>query len=387
MRKLAIISSHPIQYYAPWFRYLAGVHGLETKVFYLWDFGVTQQIDPGFKQVIQWDIPLLEGYNYTFVPNTSSSPGTDHFWGLQNPALLSQVQSYRPNAVLLMNYNYASLYRFLLANTQIPLLFRGDSHRLLCQTNVKAWVKRQWIRQIYQQFAACLYVGKANYDYFRYHGVSEDQLFFSPHAIDNDRFFAQADSATEQAALWKRELGIPENQAIVLFAGKFEPKKRPQDLLQAFLAANLPEVSLLFVGTGSLESTLKADAKAHPNIYFAPFQNQSLMPRTYAIADLVVLPSYAADETWGLSINESMCLSKPVIVSSLVGCAYDLVRPGVNGLRFTAGNITELIQCLREAFSDRTRLKDWGKAGRELISGYSYTQSTQGLQQALAAIQ
>ena len=387
MRKLAIISSHPIQYYAPWFRYLAGVHGLQTKVFYLWDFGVTQQIDPGFKQVIQWDIPLLEGYDYTFVPNTSRNPGTDHFWGLQNPALLSQVQSYRPNAALLMNYNYASLYRFLLANTQIPLLFRGDSHRLLCQTDVKSWVKRQWIRQIYQQFAACLYVGKANYEYFRYHGVSDDRLFFSPHAIDNDRFFAQTDGATEQAASWKRELGIPENQAIVLFAGKFEPKKRPQDLLQAFLAADLPGVSLLFVGTGSLESTLKAEAKAHPNIYFAPFQNQSLMPRTYAIADLVVLPSYAADETWGLAINESMCLSKPVIVSSLVGCAYDLVRPGVNGLRFIAGDMTELTQCLREAFSDRTRLKDWGKAGQELIASYSYTQATKGLQQALAAIQ
>lgn len=387
MQKLAIVTSHPIQYYAPWFRYLASVSNLTIKVFYLWDFGVTQQVDQGFKQALQWDIPLLEGYDYEFVPNTSKSSGTHHFLGLQNPTLLSQVRSYQPDAVLLMNYNYASLYRFLFANTQIPLLFRGDSHRLLPQTGVKSWAKRQWISQVYQRFAACLYVGKANYDYFRYHDVPEEQLFFSPHAIDNERFFAQTASATEQATLWKRELGIPEHHAVVLFAGKFEPKKRPQDLLRAFLAANLPEVSLLFVGTGPLEQTLKAEAADHSNIYFAPFQNQSLMPRTYAIADLVVLPSYSAHETWGLAINEAMCLGKPVIVSSLVGCAYDLVRPGINGLRFTAGDMTELTQCLREAFSDRTRLQHWGKAGRELVSSYSYTQATRGLQQALDTIQ
>jgi glycosyltransferase involved in cell wall biosynthesis len=387
MQKLAIITSHPIQYYAPWFRYLVSTENLEIKVFYLWNFGVTQQVDQGFKQVVQWDIPLLEGYDYTFVPNTSSNPGTHHFWGLQNPTLLSQVQSYHPDAVLLMNYNYASFYRFIVTNRQFPLLFRGDSHRLLPQIGFKAWAKRQWIRQVYQQFAACLYVGKANYDYFRYHGVPKEQLFFSPHAVDNERFFAQTANAIEQAALWKQELGIPKHHAVVLFTGKFEPKKRPQDLLHAFLAAHLSDVSLLFVGTGSLEPMLKAEANPHANIFFAPFQNQSFMPRTYAIADLVVLPSYDAYETWGLAINEAMCLSKPVIVSSLVGCAYDLVHPGINGMRFTAGNIAELTQCLREAFSDRTRLQYWGKAGRELISSYSYSQATQGLQQALATIQ
>ena len=382
MQKLAIITSHPIQYYAPWFRYLASVDNLSIKVFYLWDFGVTQQVDQGFKQVVQWDVPLLDGYDYTFVPNTSSSPGTQHFWGLQNPTLLSQVRNYQPDAALLMNYNYDSLYRFIFTNTEIPLLFRGDSHRLLPETSFKAWVKRQWIRQIYQRFAACLYVGKANYDYFRYHDVPDKQLFFAPHAVDNDRFFAQTNHAIEQAALWKRELGIPEHHAVVLFAGKFEPKKRPQDLLHAFLAANLPEMSLLFVGTGSLEQMLKAEAKEHTHIYFAPFQNQSFMPRTYAIADLVVLPSCGSHETWGLSINEAMCLARPVIVSSHVGCAQNLVQPYENGLVFPAGDVSALATALREAFDDHNRLKQWGNQSRDIISRYIYSQATQCLLQA-----
>jgi glycosyltransferase involved in cell wall biosynthesis len=383
MKRLAIITSHPIQYYAPWFRYLAKQGELEFRVFYLWDFGVRQQIDPGFQQVIEWDIPLLEGYEYEFVPNVSDRPGTKHFWGLQNPSLIQQVKQYQPDTVLLMNYNYASLYRFLWQWKTTPIIFRGDSHRLVTDQGWKTWLKQQWISQVFRRFAACLYVGKANYHYFRSQNVSPERLFFSPHAIDNDRFFAQATEATAQAAIWKQALKIPANHAVILFAGKLIPKKRPLDLLQAFINAKLPEVSLLFVGNGELESELKTQATNHPHVYFAPFQNQSQMPRTYAIADLVVLPSYGSGETWGLVINEAMCLAKAVLVSDHVGCAADLVHSHQNGLVFPAGDIPALVESLQIAFADRDRLADWGQQGRRIINNYSYARTTRGLLQAI----
>ncbi|MBD2017974.1 glycosyltransferase family 4 protein [Microcoleus sp. FACHB-53] len=383
MNKLAIITSHPIQYYAPWFRQLVAENDFSIKIFYLWDFGVSEQVDVGFKQSIQWDIPLLTGYDYEFVPNISSNPGTHHFWGLQNPSLLERVNLYKPDVVLLMSYNYASLYDFLWRWNcrQAPLLFRGDSHRLLSRTGAKEWLRRKFISLIYRRFAACLYVGKANYNYFRQHGVPPQRLFFSPHAVDNDRFFAQAEEATHQATLWKQKLGIPENHSVILFAGKFEDIKRPGTLLQAFLQANLSQVSLLFVGAGALESELRTQAASHPYIHFAPFQNQTLMPRTYAAGDLVVLPSYS--ETWGLVINEAMCMSRAVIASTHVGCAQDLIHPYGNGLVFPAGDVSALAACLKEAFSDRERLQRWGEESRKIIANYSYTQVTQGVKDAL----
>lgn len=384
MNKIAIITSHPIQYYAPLFRYWGSETCFSTKVFYLWDFGVTQQVDVNFQQPIQWDIPLLTGYDYEFVPNVSSKPGTQHFWGLQNPSLLERVKIYDPDAVLLMNYNYASLYNFLWHWNchQVPLLFRGDSHRLLPSAGVKAWVRQKFISLIYQRFVACLYVGQANYGYFRNHSVPSQKLFFAPHAVDNDRFFAQTEEANRQAMVWKQELGIPKNHSVILFAGKFELKKRPTDLLQAFLQANLPQVSLLFVGAGALESELRSQAK-HPYIHFAPFQNQSLMPRTYASADLVVLPSYGSWETWGLAINEAMCMSCSVIASTHVGCVSDLIQPYRNGLIFPAGDVSALTASLKEAFSNRERLRMWGEESRKIIVNYSYSETTRGLREAL----
>jgi len=385
MKKLAIITSHPIQYYAPWFRYLAGATDFSSKVFYLWDFGVTEQVDVDFQQPIQWDIPLLTGYDYEFVPNVSSNPGTHHFRGLQNPTLLQRVSTYEPDAVLLLNYNYASLYHFLSRwdRRQAPLLFRGDSHRLLPRTGIKEWVRRKLISLIYRCFSAVLYVGKANYGYFRYHGVPPQQLFFAPHAVDNDRFFAQAKEATHQAIVWRQKLGIPKDHSVVLFAGKFEAKKRPLDLLQAFLQADLPQVSLLLVGAGSLESELRSQAAGHPHIRFAPFQNQTLMPRTYTTADLVVLPSYGSEESWGLAINEAMCMSRPVIASTHVGCTQDLVQSYRNGLVFPAGNVSALAASLKEAFSERERLQIWGEESRKIVGTYNYSRITKGLREAL----
>ena len=135
------------------------------------------------------------------------------------------------------------------------------------------------------------------------------------------------------------------------------------------------------VGNGPLEPELRRQAAGAPNIFFAPFQNQTQMPRTYAAADLLVLPSES--ESWGLAVNEAMCLGLPIIVSHHVGCAQDLVHSGRNGLVFPAGDVEALTRALREACSDPERLQRWGEASRAIIQNYSYEQTTKGLLAAL----
>ncbi|MBE9031026.1 glycosyltransferase family 4 protein [filamentous cyanobacterium LEGE 11480] len=386
MKKLAVILSHPIQYYAPWFRYLTADPAIQLRVFYLWNFGVAESLDRGFGQKIQWDIPLLDGYDHEFVPNVSKQPGTHHIWGLQNPSLMQQVRAYQPDAVLMMNYNYASIYQFLWQWQDCPILFRGDSHRLFTESGLKATLRQIWISQVYRRCDRVLYVGKSNRGYFETHGVGDEKLFFSPHAIENQRFMDNAAQANVEAVAWKQALGIPAQHRVVLFAGKFIEKKRPLDLLQAFVQANLPNTSLLFVGAGQLEADLRSQADGVQNVFFAPFQNQSQMPRTYAVGDIFVLPSYGSGETWGLAVNEAMCLSKPVLVSNHVGCARDLVKAGENGLVFAAGNVDSLQVCLTQMLSDKVNLAEWGRHSQELIQQYSYIQMTQGLKQALVSL-
>lgn len=82
--KLAIISSHPIQYNAPLFKLLTQRGNLSVKVFYTWGKqSIEPKYDPGFGKTIQWDIPLLDGYNYEFLENISKAPGSSHFNGIK----------------------------------------------------------------------------------------------------------------------------------------------------------------------------------------------------------------------------------------------------------------------------------------------------------------
>lgn len=381
--RLGIVTTHPVQYYAPWFQRIAADAGFDLRVFYLWDFGVTKKVDPGFQRAFAWDVPLLEGYASEFVPNNAASPGTHHFRGISNPGLFERLEAFQPEALLVFGYNYLTLQRLIWRwdRARAPLIFRGDSHHLLGEAGAGAALRRRLISAVYARFAAFLYVGQANRDYFTYHGVRPEQLFFAPHAVDNDRFIS-AGAAREDAATWRKELGIPQEAIMVLFAGKFQEKKRPLDLLEAFLRIDEIGTYLVFVGDGELEPDLRAKAADHPRVRFAPFQNQSQMPRTYAACDIFVLPSHGRSETWGLAVNEAMCLERAIIVSSHVGCAADLVQDGRNGLVFPAGQVERLTIALRESFRDRERLRRWGRESGKIVRNYHYDESIKGLKAA-----
>ncbi|MBA3352038.1 MAG: glycosyltransferase family 4 protein [Blastocatellia bacterium] len=369
---------------------MAANSGIDVKVFYLWDRAGSGNRDQGFGHSIEWDLPLLEGYEHEFVANTSRHPGTERFWGMRNMELASRIAEFKPEAALLIGYRYASMMRLIFTPKRrrgYPLLFRGDSHRLFPPgEGWKSLVRREFISTVYRRFAACLYVGRANRDYFRLHGMPDEKLFFAPHAVDNDRFMQNAETARREGMEWRRKIGIPDGHLLGMFAGKLEEKKRPLDLLAAFERLHRSDVSLLFVGSGKLEQELRAKAERIPNVFFAPFQNQSVMPRTYAGCDLFILPSYGPEETWGLAINEALCLARPVIVSSHVGCAADLVRQNHNGWTFPAGNVEALASTLREALSNPEQLRRFGQEGRRIVEDYDYATATRGLQDALAMI-
>lgn len=390
-KRLAVVASHPVQYVAPWMAHLARCPDLDLKVFYLWDFGVVAREDPGFGQAFTWDIPLLEGYASEFVPNTSRHPGTESFGGLHNPGIVSALRAWRPDAILLMGYAYRSHLQVMLSPRlwRIPMLLRGDSHDLARAGGPRTWTSRQARRILFRRFRAFLAVGRANADYFRNCGVSEDRIVFAPHAVDNDRFQEQEVAVRDQAAAWRLELGIPAEAFIFLFAGKLEDKKRPQDLLAAFSTLETPPsrpAAVLFVGSGAWEARLRdaAGARVGRTVFFAPFQNQRRMPVVYAAGDLLVLPSLGSAETWGLAVNEAMNLGVPALVSTHVGCGPDLIEEGRTGWTFPAGNVAALASAMRMALeTGPTDFEAIRRNARAKVAGYSYGAATAALRDTL----
>jgi len=102
--KLAILTSHPIQYQVPLFHKLAESSKIDFMVYFCSDFGATEKIDPkGFGIAYKWDIPLLDGYSYKFLKNYSLRPSTE-FWGQINPGIIRELFKGNYDAVLIHSY-------------------------------------------------------------------------------------------------------------------------------------------------------------------------------------------------------------------------------------------------------------------------------------------
>jgi glycosyltransferase involved in cell wall biosynthesis len=394
-KRLAVVLSHPTQYYSPWFRWIQLHTGLRFKVFYLWDFGVTQKRDPHFGTTFEWDVDLLSGYESEFVPNLSRNPGAESFFGFKNPALTKRLGSWGPDVILLFGYKWESHIRVILWAMchGIPLIFRGDSHLLGRQK--PALHVRVALRLIYSRFASFLYVGEANKRYFEEFGVRRSKLFFAPHSVNTELFDPASPAYRTASEKLRSDLGLTAETRVVLFAGKLVSAKQPGELLQAFAAINLPCTALIFVGEGPEKGKLQSmvarfsTTPSGPRVAFLPFSNQSEMPARYLAADIFILPSRGVYETWGLAVNEAMHMGLPCIVSERVGCQTDLVTPGETGWVFNSDDPAALEKVLYSA------LEEIGSPSRKnairdlverRIAGYTYVQTTEGLIAALGAL-
>ncbi|MNJ97606.1 D-inositol 3-phosphate glycosyltransferase [compost metagenome] len=372
-QKLAIVVTHPIQYYVPVFKLLAKQCNL--KVFYTWgENGVQKKYDPGFAKTIGWDVPLLDDYHYELLENTAKDQGSHHGKGIINPDILTRIKKFSPNAILVYGYIYHSHFKVMsYFKGKIPIWFRGDSTLLNEKTGLKSILKKIYLRWVYSKVDKAFYVGTNSKAYFKKYGLKEHQLIFAPHAIDNNHF-SQNRSAEVQEI--KVKLGYTPEDIILLYAGKFESLKNIEILIQAVEKINDDKLKLLLVGNGPEEQKLKAQAINQKNISFLDFQNQQYLPVIYSACDIFCLPSYS--ETWGLAINEAMAASRAIIVSDKVGCAVDLVKPNENGVIFKSNSAIALSEAIEEIISSK-RVVDYGKMSSAIINQWTFKKQVNAL--------
>jgi len=383
MKSIAIITTHPIQYNAPWFKMLAERDNVKVKVFYTWgQLESDKKFDPGFGKEVKWDIPLLEGYEYSFIKNIAKEPGSHHFKGIDNPTLIKEIEDWNPDALLIFGWSFKSHLKVLRHfKGRRKILFRGDSN-LLDEPegfSIKKTARKIFLKWIYSHVDVALYVGSANRSYYLKYGMQEKQLVFAPHAIDNERFEAGVESGL------RSHLGIPGTGVVFLFAGKLEEKKDPHLLLDAFIEMDDPDAYLVMAGNGMLENTLKQRVNAltgalQSRIHFTGFKNQQAMPAVYKTGDVLVLPSKGPGETWGLAVNEAMASGRAVLVSDKCGCYTDLVQVGRNGYVFRVSNREDLAAKMKMMMKHRSKLPAMGRASAEIISDWNYSRICEAIE-------
>jgi glycosyltransferase involved in cell wall biosynthesis len=384
--RLAVVVSHPIQYYVPLYRMLARDPDLELKVFYFSDMSIRGGFDEGFGGDVRWNIDLMSGYESQFIGSDYATIHPGLFKATLIPEAFWTILRGRYDAVMINGYALGGNLLALIAArlTGARVLTRSDSNALLLDEAPQRLPKRLYVKAFFAACTAMLVSGRRNREFYKYWGVPDAKLVEAAFSVDNARFAeASALNPADRAAL-RAAWGCHDDRPVMVFASKFVARKQPHLVIEA--AARLAQDGVVFhlvmAGSGEMDADLRARAAAHPGlpVHFTGFVNQAEMPALLGASDVFLFPS--TGEPWGLIVNEAMAAGLPLVVGERCGCVPDLVHQGENGFLVGDGDLDGLTEAMRRLADDPALRARMAEASRARIARWGIAETSQGVREA-----
>ena len=321
-RRIVILTEIISPYRIPVFNALAQQEGLALHVIFLAETDTAQR---------QWRVYKDEmRFSYQVLPSWRWRMGTRNV--LWNRGLRSALNRANPEAIICGGYNYFASWNalFWARSHKVKFILWSESNRHDARGGY-AWV--EWLKAYFLEHCNSFVVpGQASLEYLQSLGVARESIVVAPDAVDNCWFQEQAENIRARDPEFRQKLRLPDR--FVLFAGRLIPEKGVFDLLEAYAKLDAEvrsKVGLVFAGDGISRTELERRAKviSPGTICFPGFAHRENLAGFYAYAEALILPTHS--DPWGLVVNEAMACGLPIIVSSVAGCAPDLVEDGGNG--------------------------------------------------------
>lgn len=217
----------------------------------------------------------------------------------------------------------------------------------------------------------------------KHYEVPQDKIAVAPAGVDLTLFRPLPRMSSRQ------RLGL-DSEAVVLFVGRVEFLKGLDVLLEAVgLMGKRDHIRLVIVGgePGDDEEmerlyNMAKDYRIQSLVTFSGAVEQKELPIYYSAADVCVLPSRY--ETFGLVILESLACGTPVITTK-VGCAWEVIRHGINGWLLDPLTPQRLRELLRMALSTPDKEK-FRTAAQSSVSEFTWRATALKLAQQYRAL-
>lgn len=194
----------------------------------------------------------------------------------------------------------------------------------------------------------------------RLYDAPREKIVVAPPGVDLAHFHPIAQGKAKQM------IGIPPQRKNILFAGRIEPLKGIDTLLEAIALlkarhiTDLTDTCVTIIGGNPWADTLDEEMERLQRmclelglddlVAFAGARDQHVLPYYYAAAEMVVMPSHY--ESFGMVALEAMAMGTPVIASEVGGLAY-VVRDGYNGFLVPRRDAHALAQRIADLLNDQ----------------------------------
>lgn len=239
---------------------------------------------------------------------------------------LSLLESFKPE-IIVLEYPFinctAALKKFHTAHPEVVI--KIYYHMDLRATGLKGWLFQKYTQKTLSFFKQEKFsIAASSLDYFsssdaRMAGITEGVSL--PFGVDDTVF-----TLGTSGLLYER-CGIEREEKLALFVGALDSAHAFKGLPILLAALSQTDrLHLAVIGKGNLLETYKKQAhelNIGDRVHFLGFVSDEELPHMYQSADVMVLPSTARSEAFGLVLVEAQLSGTPVIASDL---------PGVSGV-------------------------------------------------------
>jgi glycosyltransferase involved in cell wall biosynthesis len=374
MRKIKIgwLAQWPVHYHLPIYKGLSRDPDVNLTVIFCDDITLKGYFEKDMNTVRTWDdLDMLEGYQSKFLKNYTTHNNDKELLTVLNPGIILEVLKGNYDVMVIGGYMGITYWLALLACklTNTRTIFRGEStlHNI-DRGNLVERIKKYYLKVFFKLIDAEFFSCTGNKEFLDFYSVGNTQVSL-PCAVDNSYYQSKYREYLGFRSSLRHELGIADNEVVITTVGKLVERKNPLGIIRSVAECRIKNPVVLYIGDGPLKAAIQKEADANDvRVIFTGYKMTSEIAKYYSISDIYFQISIYDPSP--KSLNEAMNFSLPLIVTSVIGTAIDLVSHGQNGFIVDHGDQSQLTNAL-DSLNTRERRETMGLKSADIVKGYS----------------
>ncbi len=372
--RVVVVSPEPTPYRSPLFDRIASRPEVDLTVVYAGHTvaGRTWHVEPHHRSVV------LGGAR---VPGVRRVLRHDY---PVTPSVFRTLREAAPDVVVAHGWStFPSQAAILWARRQgVPYILLVSSHDAVERARWRRAVRRPIVPPLVRGAWGAFALGALSRESLVALGVPPGRVRLFANTVDVAAVADRADELDAHRHELRETLGLAADDVVVLSAGRLAPEKAHDTLIRAVAAADDPRLALVIAGEGAERHALERLAgELGVRLLLTGDLPWERLLEAYVAADVFALLS--TWEPWAVVVNEAAACGKPLVLSSQVGAAADLLRDGENGALVPSGDVAVAASALRRLAADPELRLAQGVRSREIVAGWGYEPSVESFVHAV----